>query len=167
MICYGYAKACYVDNNDDDDENIDNDDDDENHEAWLENNPVAMRPGVVDIPGWRHGMAWFDLDHTIYAGFAKDLAGSVLIRLCDYGHFGDGGLDKKLQRAYRAHKLWAKSQGIHTTLDVWERESLHYISTSHYPEMGGKMSDIKTVDGNQYGVRNAHKEERGSEGKVM
>lgn len=80
------------------------------HSTYMNTEPVVSP--WSEMPGWHLHTCMHDLMHTVYLGFGRDLAGSLIAEFLDHDALGaHGTLEEKLERfslnmnaEFRKHK---------------------------------------------------------------
>lgn len=82
-----------------------------------------VRSPVFDLPGGEcPSRIRADPAHTYHIGYGKDENASIVILLCNAGHFGPGSLPTKLDNAFERFAIYCKSNGKHTSITEFSKK---------------------------------------------
>ena len=78
---------------------------------------------LLRVPGLTTQRVATDPMHTFHLGWGQDLAASGLVLLAKEGCFGQGALDRRLERAYAAFVVYCSANGKTTSCDRFSKQA--------------------------------------------
>jgi len=107
---------------------------------------VVCCPLRFDLRHFSASLIWSDILHVVFLGFGKDFVGSVIVVMAQASHWGRGiSADNRLRHAGYSFKAWCQSEKHHTSLSTMNRKVLKWKSSSYYPNIMAKGSDVKLL----------------------
>ena len=110
---------------------------------------AQAKPGhlslLTTIPGWTMGLHPYDLMHVLFLGVCAHLVGSVLIDLCELGHWSGPNLRAKLAKAWRAFKKWAREHGVTSSQPMFKPGNLGRGKKPVLAEIKAKAHNCKVL----------------------
>lgn len=102
--------------------------------------PFDVRTALQELWGFSVRVIRMDLLHLVHIGVARDVIGSILIRVVRSGAFGAGSIDARLSAAFGVFLQFCGRKGHTPSLENFSKERLAWGPTS-YPEISCKGSD--------------------------
>jgi hypothetical protein len=100
------------------------------------------------IPGFTISLAFRDLMHTLFLGFARDIIGSCIAEFRDYDLLPAGDtLQDQLRQLWLDARAWAKSMKVALAKPIFTDANTGLDNPNNYPALGSafKAATIKTL----------------------
>ena len=98
----------------------------------------------MELRGWNGHMEWADILHVLWIGVARDITGTLLLEVAEYGRFESSSFDGRLRELHEQCVIWCTAHRIRpSTVEAWSVSAVSHRFLMVRTGLDGCWTDLQ------------------------